>query len=233
MAWARAVSQAVRSRPARRVRRRLALAGGAVLLNDTMWDSYREIAGKVSPENAVRFGGYPTEVERRRDPHAVIVRLDQGGYMVGRRDDTQLFWLPVHVLDVHEAHGGLDGDLGFPTSNPYFVAGTLRLDFEGGYVEAPLADFGALVAGEQVDGAVLVDDPSSGLPDVPVRERILRQSSGTAWWVDADGTRHWIRDGGTWECLGGDAVVADGAMPGWAVAALPLGAPATCPGGDD
>lgn len=207
--------------------------GDAVLLNETMWASYREIAGKVSPENAVLFGGYPAEVEQRSDPGAVIVHLDRGGYMVGRRDDTQLFWLPVHVRDLHEAHGGLAGDLGFPTSNPYFVGGTLRLDFEHGYMSAPLADFADLVGGEEVDTAVLVDDRSSALPEVPIRERILRQASGTAWWVDAAGTRHWIPDGGTWQCLGGDAVVAADALPGWAVATLPLGPPATCPGAPD
>lgn len=207
--------------------------GDAVLLNETMWASYREIAGKVSPENAVLFGGYPAEVEQRSDPDAVIVHLDRGGYMVGQRDDTQMFWLPVHVRDLHEAHGGLDGDLGFPTSNPYFVGGTLRLDFEHGYMSAPLADFAALVGGEEVDTAVLVDDRSSALPEVPIRERILRQASGTAWWIDVAGTRHWIPDGGTWQCLGGDAVVAADALPGWAVATLPLGPPATCPGAPD
>ena len=211
----------------------LSPAGDAVLLNNTMWASYREIAGKVSPENAVVFGGYPAEVERRSDPDAVVVHLDRGGYVVGRRDDTQMFWLPIHVLDLYEARGGLDGDLGFPTSNPYFVGGTLRLDFEHGYMAAPLADLADLVAGEEVDSAALIDDRSSALPDVPIHERILRQASGTAWWVDADGTRHWIPDGGTWQCLGGDGVVAADALPGWAVATLPLGAPATCPGAQD
>jgi hypothetical protein len=102
----------------------LSPAGDAVLLNNTMWASYREIAGKVSPENAVVFGGYPAEVERRSDPDAVVVHLDRGGYVVGRRD-------------------------------------------------------------------------------------------------------------GTWQCLGGDGVVAADALPGWAVATLPLGAPATCPGAQD
>jgi hypothetical protein len=207
----------------------LSPAGDAAHLEPTLWTSYREIAGKVSPENAVLFGGYPTGVDRSTVPGAVLVHLDGGGHMVGRRDDTQLFWLPTQVLDLHEAHGGLAGDLGFPMTNPYFSADTLRIDFEGGYMEAPLGDLVGLLAGQPVDDVVLVDDTGAQLAGVAVEERIVRQSSGTAWWVDADGRRHWIPDGETWQCLGGDAVVVADDLPGFTVATLPLAEQATCP----
>ena len=212
----------------------VAPSGEAVLLDDAMWTSYREIAGKVSPENAVLYGGYPVSVERTDDPAAVIVHLDRGGYLVGRRADTQLFWLPTPVLDLYESHGGIDGDLGFPTTNPYPVGDELHLDFEHGYMEAPLDQLLALLRGEQVETAVVVNERAAvsdeaGAAAAPIRERILRQASGTAWWIDADGARHWIPDGGTWECLGGDAVVADSHARGWAAAAYPLAEPAVCP----
>jgi hypothetical protein len=57
----------------------------------------------------------------------------------------------------------------------------------------------------------------------------VRQTSGTAWWVDEDGARHWIPDGDVWRCLGGDGAVALDQLPGWAVATLPLEEAATCP----
>jgi hypothetical protein len=114
-------------------------------------------------------------------------------------------------------------------TNPYFSADTLRIDFEGGYMEAPLGDLVGLLAGQPVDDVVLVDDTGAQLAGVAVEERIVRQSSGTAWWVDADGRRHWIPDGETWQCLGGDAVVVADDLPGFTVATLPLAEQATCP----
>lgn len=207
----------------------VAPSGDAVRLNAAMWTSYREIAGKVSPENAVLYGGYPVRVERTDDPAAVLVRLDRGGYLVGHRDDTQLFWLPTPVLDLYEAHGGLDGDLGFPTTNPYPVGEDLHLDFEHGYMAAPLDQLMALLQGEPVETAVVLPDPAGSPDTAPVRERIVRQASGTGWWIDADGVRHWIPDGTTWECLGDDAVVAESHARGWSVAAYPLAEPAVCP----
>jgi hypothetical protein len=206
-------------------------SGKGVRLNDTMWASYREIAGKTSPQNAAIFGGYPVAVEQPTDPDAVVIRLDAGGLVIGRRADTQMFWLPTHVLDLWEAHGGLTGELGFPTTNPYFVGGQLHLDFEHGYMQAEMRDFASLLLGAEVDTAVVLDGTEAAAPlrDTEIGEHIVRQTSGSAWWVDADGARHWIPDGGTWQCLGGEDAVALDHLPGWAVATLPLADPATCP----
>jgi hypothetical protein len=204
--------------------------GTALRFTAAMWTSYREIAGKSVPENAAVFGGFPTGIEHDDVGHAVIVRLDKGGLLVGRRDDTQMFWIPDQALDLWYAHRGPAGDLGVPTSNPYPLGdGLLHLDFEHGYMTAPVADLGALLAGAPVRDAVVVDGDGGLLGDPPPRERIVRQGQGMAWWVDRRGRRHWIPDGGVWACLGGDASVAKDNMPGWAVATLPLGAPATCP----
>jgi hypothetical protein len=206
--------------------------GPAVRLTPTMWASYREIAGRANPENATTYGGYPVSVTHAPDPGvpvAVTIALDQGGVIVGRREDTQMFWLPRQVLQLWMAHGGASGDLGMPTSNPYFVGDRLQLDFEHGYMTAEYDDIGALLLGAPVDDAVVVADPAEPLRGATVEGRIVRQVTGVAWFVDDDGRRHWIATGGTWNCLGGDEAVAADNLPGWAVATLPLAGPARCP----
>jgi hypothetical protein len=139
-----------------------------------------------------------------------------------------MYWIPDKALDLWYAHRGPSGDLGVPTTNPYpETDGLLHLDFEHGYMTAPLADIGALPAGAV--RAVVVNGDGGQLGDPPPRERIVRQVQGMAWWVDRRGRRHWIPDGGVWACLGGDAAVARDNLPGWVVGTLPLGAPAACP----
>jgi hypothetical protein len=207
-------------------------SGQAVRLSSTMWASYREIAGRATPENAAAYGGYPVAVTRAgsaADPVAVTIALDQGGLIVGRREDTQMFWLPRQVLELWTAHGGASGDLGMPTSNPHFVGGRLQLDFEHGYMTADSADFGALLLGAPADDAVVVADPAEPLRGAAVAGHIVRQATGVAWFVDDDGRRHWIPSGETWDCLGGAGAVAADNLPGWAVATLPLAEAARCP----
>jgi hypothetical protein len=201
--------------------------GRAIRLTAAMWTSYREIAGEGSPENTAAVAGFPTGIEHDDARHAVFVRLDRSGLLVGRRDDTQMFWIPDQALDLWYAHRGPTGDLGVPTSNPYPMGdGTLRLDFEHGYMTAPVDD---LASGTRVVEAVVVDGDGGLLGDPPPRRRIVRQGQGMAWWVDSRGRRHWIPDGGVWACLGGDAAVAADDLPGWAVGSLPLAEPAVCP----
>jgi hypothetical protein len=94
---------------------------------------------------------------------------------------------------------------------------------------ADSADFGALLLGAPAEDAVVVPDPAEPLRGAAVAGHIVRQETGTAWFVDEDGRRHWIPTGATWDCLGGaDAVAADN-LPGWAVATLPLAEAARCP----
>jgi hypothetical protein len=206
--------------------------GPPVWLTPTMWASYREIAGRTMPENAATFAGYPVSITRAVEtgvPVAVTIALDQGGVIVGRREDTQMFWLPRQVLPLWAAHGGASGDLGMPTSNPHRVGDRVQLDFEHGYMTAEVGDIDALLQGAQVDDAVVVRDPARALQGAAVAGHIVLQTTGVAWFVDASGRRHWIAPGDTWSCLGGDAAVAVDDLPGWAVATLPLAAPARCP----
>jgi Protein kinase domain len=116
-----------------------------------------------------------------------------------------------------------------PTTNPHFLGGRLHLDFGGGYMEADAADLAALLVGATtVEDAVVVDDRDDQLEGVDVTGHIVRQDTGTAWWVDDEGARHWIATGDDWSCLGGDDAVAANDVHGWAVATLPLGEAATC-----
>jgi hypothetical protein len=206
--------------------------GDRVRLSEVMWASYRTIVTRdPSPENIVQRGGYPVAVEHREDPDAVVVELDRGGLLVGRRDDTQLFWVPSTLRAAWNERGGLDSDLGFPTANPYLFEGGLRFDFEGGYMSAPPSELQAALEGQVVDDVTLLDagDAAAPLAALELRGAIVRQFGGTAWWVDESGERHWIPDTATFRCLGGAAVRQGGDLPGWAIATLPLGPPATCP----
>ncbi len=208
-------------------------ADAEVRLTATMWASYRGILQNNDPENIAARAGYPISVAHRTDPVAVVIELDGAGFLVGRREDTQMFWLPREVLNLWEQHGEMTGDLGFPTSNPYLAepAGEIRLDFEHGYMSSPASPTGGLPqpVGEITAVVLTPAQAAAPLAGVEVRDAILRQASGTAWWVDGDGMRHWIPDIPTWRCLGGPQAEAAVDQAGWAIATLPLGEPATCP----
>jgi hypothetical protein len=191
-----------------------------VVLTPAMWTSYQTIG----PE----YGGYPVRVERPRQ-NLVRLRLDKG-LLLGHRDDTQMFWLPAPVVPRWHQQFGAVGDLGLPTSNPYVAAdGRVHLDFEGGYMWASVREVAAFISGESGFQIVVPKDRAGPLGDPAPRRRIVRQATGTAWWVDVRGRRHWIPDGGTLACHGGAEAVAVDGLPGYAVATLPLGTAATCP----
>jgi hypothetical protein len=206
--------------------------GAEVRLTVTMWTSYRGLLPRADPENIAARAGYPISVEHRTNPDAVVIELDQAGFLMGRREDTQMFWLPREVLNLWEEHGGMTGDLGFPTSNPYLdgAAGEIRLDFEHGYMSSPASPTGGLAqpVGEITAVVLTPEQAAAALSGVDVRGAILRQAGETAWSIDGDGVRHWVPDVGTYRCLGGPQEEVAAGLAGWAVATLPLGEPATC-----
>lgn len=205
----------------------------AVLLSDAQYASYREMAGRANPANAVRYGGYPVSVSTADG--AIQIELSTGGLLLGRREDTQSFWLPHQARAVWEQTGGVRGQLGVPTSNPYFIAGGMRLEFERGFIDAniagdrePGADFVPLLV--EVADVQLVDDPRAPLEGLgDLRDRVLRQTGGTAWYVDDEEVRHWIDNGSTWGCLQANERLVPGDVQGFALATLELGPPAECP----
>lgn len=200
---------------------------GAVRMSSAEWASYQEIAGRQRPENAITFGGYPISVDT--DSSATRIELANGGLILGRRDDTQSFWMPEAVRDRWLEEGGADGALGYPMTNPFFIPTGVRQDFEGGYMELPAATSAPVAA---IEPALLVihlaNNPQVPLAGLDLEGRIIRQPTGTAWWVDAEGRRRWLPDGATYECVGGDEIVVANDLPGSAVATVALGPPATC-----
>ena len=208
----------------------------AVRLTMAQYNSYREIAGRSQPTNAALYGGYPTEVTQDDSAEAAIIELSTGGLIIGRRADTQSFWIPQQARGLWEANGGLTGKLGAPTSNVFFAGSRLMLEFEGGYMEAVVQGSNPSVQtwlpiDASATDVVFIDDPAAELAKFgDTTERVLRQAGSTAWWVDADQVRHWISDGTTWGCLDAANRQVEGNVPGYAIASLELGPPATCPG---
>ena len=147
-------------------------------------------------DNSVTFGGYPTAVMHGDDPQCVVIELTSGGLIAGRRSDTQMFWIPQQARSLWESEGGLDGRLGFPTSNVFLSGGELRLEFERGYLTAHLDESnpGAeswLPFDVESVGAQYVDDPGAELRTIgDLGGRVLRQAGGTTWFIDDDGARH-------------------------------------------
>jgi hypothetical protein len=204
--------------------------GRSVYLTDTMWKSYSDIAGGTALESPAS-GGYPVGVDFYSDPAAVAIRLDNGGLLIGPRVDTQLFWIPAQGVARWTDTGGLRGDLGFPASNVKVGTTDAVLEFEKGEMRVTADRIGPISDGQPAPIDLVVPaDRTGGLDLAAVRRHIIRQWGGTAWWVDANGMRHWIPDHATWTCLGGDGAVAPGAhdVHGWTVWMLPLGPPARC-----
>lgn len=198
---------------------------GSVVLTAAQLASYREIAGRQRPQNAITFGGYPVSVTEDGGVHAI--ELSVSGLIVGERPDTQSFWMPGPVVELWRHHGGAHGDLGMPMTNPYFVDEGLMQDFARGKVLLP-ADIPPFT---QVSPSALVvtidDSPGSGLAGLPLDGRLIRQPTGTAWYVEA-GRRRWVPTGEEYQCLGGDDAVVVDNVAGSDVATLALGEPMTC-----
>jgi uncharacterized protein with LGFP repeats len=140
-----------------------------------------------------------------------------------------MFWLPAQGVELWESTGGRSGRLGFPAANLRVVGDGAVVEFAHGSMSVPAADVAAALAGEPISITIdYVEDPADPLPSPMPTGAIIRQWNGTSWWIDADNLRHWIADGGTWRCLGGEDVVVADELPGWAVWTFPLAEPARC-----
>jgi hypothetical protein len=205
--------------------------GQVTYLTPTMWQSYSEITGRNQPINSPAYGGYPVGVDGYTDPDAVAIRLDTGGMIMGPRADSQLFWIPAQGVARWREAGGLRGVLGFPASNLKVTLDGAFVEFQHGRLSVAAADVALLQAGQDVPIRLEIPaDPTEGLPVDAIRNAIIRQWGGHAWWVDAAGIRHWIPDAATWACLGGEDATFPGAdqLAGWTVWLFDLGPPATC-----
>lgn len=194
--------------------------GSALWVEQVILDAYMRVGG-AEGGNAQQLAGLPTEFEVQDDGWAVLW-LDGGGGVISERLGSAAHWVPVEAMQVWEANGGADGDLGLPVADVNYVGGRLHQDYEGGWLE--------LTESGDVEAVVVAPDEAAGqLAGLgPVAGRIVEQYDHTSWWIDDDGSRHWIPDTDVWYCLGGDGNVAVTNIGGWVLAQLPLSPPADC-----
>ncbi|MFV0306675.1 MAG: hypothetical protein ACK5OX_02900 [Desertimonas sp.] len=205
----------------------------ALRLSEVQWSSFREAAGRNDGTESLRLAGFPIAVTAD-DVAPSMVELSEGGVLVARTSDGPYFWIPQH-LDARErwvAAGGASGSLGLPTSNPLLplgVSDTVPWYRDGWYLEF---EHGYLTAAPTLEATtvrvVIVTDRRAPLDGVEFRGGIVRQWGGQAWFIDDAERIHWIPDGATWHCLGGDPAVVAEHVPGYTVASFEPGAVATC-----
>lgn len=197
--------------------------GEALWVSAGLYTGYFRIGGGDG-SRAQSLGGLPTSLDVADDYG--VLELDGGGKVYAEYLGGLGHWVAPEQLGTWSAHGGPTGELGLPMADINFVGGKLHQDFAGGYMEL------------QDDGSVEVTVIPTAQAEAelamlgPVSNRIVSLYDQTAWYVDADGTRHWIETTDDWDCLGGEGNVATADIAGWILAQLPLGPTAECDAGD-
>ena len=206
--------------------------GRAVYLTQTMWQSYSEISG-TEPARLPRVRRLPGGHRRYDDPDAVAIRLDNGGLVIGPREDTQMFWIPAQGVQrwtrarrpARRARLPVLEPAGRPSTAPSSSSSTARCSVAAENV-APLQ------AGETVPIELVIPRRPDRRAATSMRSATASSASGAASRggstppASATGSP----DRTTWSCLGGDAarVPRRRRAAGWTVWLFPLGAPATC-----
>ncbi len=187
----------------------------AYLVQFAVGEAYRnEIDGRLQAQ-----AGLPVGVETMAD-HQVL-RLSKGDLIVAHSATGPAFWIPAAAASVWEESGGPTGELGIPMTKVRYSEGGPYQEYERGTISEGEPLQGKLTAIEQAR----IDAYIRELGDFD--NGIIRSSDGTAWWIE-EGVRHWIPDGGVWNCLGGDSVVLDYEAPGWAIGDFAPGPDAAC-----
>ncbi len=181
------------------------------------YTSYHQFGG-TSGDRAQAIAGVP--VAQYTDHRVTILRTTNGGFVSEGRDQPG-FYVGSTVWEQWSADGAAVSPYGLPTSNPLFDGDGYHQDFEQGTFHLP---FSGSLRWEPVA------DPAGALPPDPAGH-ILRHDDGTAWYVDGRSVRHWIPDGGTYQCIRRGGATQLAGVPGYAIAALTLGVPASCGGG--
>jgi hypothetical protein len=196
-------------------------ANEAFTLTRAQWDSYHQTGGKDGREAPTLVG--PITAVSVRDGLSEV-RGTNGVLLAGRADDPH-FWMPPQVESLWRSLGAGVGKLGLPTSNIQVRGQGLEQDFQRGYLMLPNLSSKLKI--------VYVDHPGALLPKTPLKGHILRQSDATAWYVNAQGKRQWIPNGGVYACLGADPVLMPGDVPGYAISTLEDAGPSYCGEGPD
>ncbi len=176
----------------------------------TAWERYRTVA-----ETGMGFDGFGLPSTWQETIDLAELRLDGGGTIASENSHGLYFLIHPAVDRLWHDHAD---ELGAPFSSGMT---TRRQEFAGGYVE---------LENETVSWVPVPKGlATQALPQRSDRaEAVILQTSDIAWWVDSADRRWSIRSDGVEECLGGQAAVADDAVPGYAIAQLELAGVADC-----
>lgn len=187
-----------------------------IQMTEAEFNSYHQIGGK-NGNQAQTLAGLPRRRATTTSGKIWLIITDNGA-MVSQGVDQPGFYVGGPAWTRWKASGEDTGEMGFPTSNPLNNAVGYYQDYSRGRLT--LSYSGTLSFDP-------VDNPSAGLP-ANFRGQILRHDDGTTWFVDSKMVRHWIPDGETWMCLHDRGAKELGGIPGYSIATLHLGDPATC-----
>ena len=192
----------------------LAPAPQVVILTHAQYAQYRAMAESYGPE---RLG----DPVKRNDTGRWQVAEFTNGTIIGPAVDAPAFSIVGATRERFLATGGLDGTMGAPTTFPYDVAGSGRVqEFAKGKLVTTYLD-GSL----QWDP---VKDPAADLPD-RTSNVVLSSADKTSWFVDDSHVRHWLPTGADYKCaIGGLGVGVYDGTPSWAIATLEVGDAFTC-----
>jgi serine/threonine protein kinase len=193
----------------------VASANAAIVLTEAQWGGYHQIGAQDGSRYLATVGA-PLIVDAA--PKRTVITLEHG-LLVGAGPDGPYFWIPEPAIPLWNGSGAADGKMGLPTSNPYTRNGTIEQDYERGYLTVRSDDPTVHIN--------YVDNPGAELPANP-ENHILRQPDGTAWFIDETRHRHWVPNGGTWNCLDGEHIVIPEEVSGFAIASLSPGPTAAC-----
>jgi len=187
-----------------------------MLLTRAEFNSYHQVGGKDGTL-AQGIAGLPRTRSKSASGKVWLLLTDHGA-MASEGVDQPGYYLGDVVWSGWEGDHEDSGPWGLPASNPLFNSHGYYQDFSKGRLT--LSYGGDLVFHP-------VADPAASLP-ANIRGQILRHDDGTTWYIDRHDVRHWIPDGPTWECLHDRGSRELDHVPGYAIATLQLGDPASC-----
>lgn len=187
-----------------------------IVMTPAEFTSYHQVGGKDGNQ-AQALEGLPRRRRTTESGKAWLIITDHGA-LASQGVNQPGFYVGGPSWTRWEATGEDSGEMGMVTSNPLNNAVGYYQDFTHGRLT--LSYSGTLAFNP-------VTDPAALLP-ANIRGNILRHPDGTTWYVDTAGVRHWIPDGGTWECVTAHGAKQLPDLPGYVIATVPLGNPASC-----
>ena len=201
------------------------LVGGAghnvQILNSGQWSSYYQVGDILGGIDAapVRAGIPMSEAVLTSD--GWVLPLDPVGAMYAESENGHYVWVSSPISTLWEQSGGSSGEFGLPITDHIFGPEGLRQDFAHGYA--------TVSAGGAIDWHLMDQRELDADSNDDVMGRILVAFDGTAWLIDAELRRWWLRDPWTWECVGGTANVESWDVAGYFISEYDYAGVVDCP----